>query len=73
VSSEIVIRSTAWQAQDFGSGCAGLRNMPAKASVTSVPSCSKKELADPPIGSAPENFLGFLPPTGRSVQDQVSR
>jgi hypothetical protein len=30
VSSEIVIRSTAWQAQDFGSGCAGLRSRPAK-------------------------------------------
>jgi hypothetical protein len=26
-----VIRSTAWQAQDFGSGCAGLRKMPASA------------------------------------------
>jgi hypothetical protein len=27
-----VIRSTAWQVEHFGSGCAGLRNMPAKVS-----------------------------------------
>jgi hypothetical protein len=29
VLPEVVIRSAAWQVEDFGSGCAGLRKMPA--------------------------------------------
>jgi hypothetical protein len=56
VLPEVVIRSAAWQVEYFGSGCAGLRNMPA----------SRIYANHGPVQAQPRRFFSVDPNTRRS-------